>query len=660
VTQTGLPASERYKAGAATLRDTLRRAVRDALKPPPRLTLSQWAAEYAYLSPETSAEAGKFRAFAYQNGIMDAVTDPLVRQITVMKSARVGYTKILDHIVGYFIHQDPSPVLVVQPRVEDAEDYSRTEIAPMLRDTPVLAEIAGDLKAKDSNQRILKRVFRNGSSISFVGANSPGGFRRITTRVVCFDEVDGYPKEGAGEEGDQIALGVKRTESFWNRKVIVGSTPTVKDYSRIEKSFRESDQRRYYVPCPQCGHRQVLKWQNLHWDKAENGAHLPETAHFVCEVNGCIIDESHKPAMVEQGEWIAEAPFGGHAGFHIWAAYSLFPNAAWRYLVEEWLRVHKDPSLRRTFVNLVLGETWEEDAERVDSQSIMGRAEDWGDKAPTPVLLVTCGVDVQDDRLEIERVGWGAEEESWSLDHRILYGDPSSPDLWRELEDYLLTRTTRADGVELPVHAACIDSGGHHTAAVYRFVKDRFRRRVFAIKGMGGPGRPVWPKRASKNNKGKVNLFLVGVDAAKDAIYARLKMTEPGPGYCHFPKRDFGAKPEGTPRDPAYFEQLTAEIVQTKFVKGFPHRVYVLPSGKRNEALDLRVYAYAALISLNVRWGQLLAAQAASSPPPPRRDEDTSEPAPAPAPHQAGVAIPAHRQVRRDGWLSRPRGGWLR
>lgn len=212
-----------YERGSARFIERAQRAIAEALKPPPKLTLSQWANRYAHLSPETSADAGKFRAFGYQNGIMDSITDPSVKQVTVIKSARVGYTKILDHVVGYFIHQDPSPLLLVQPRVEDAEDYSRTEIAPMLRDTPVLAEIAGDLKAKDSNQRILKRVFRNGASVAFIGANSPGGFRRITARVAAFDEIDGYPTGGAGDEGDQIALGIKRTESFWNREHILAA-----------------------------------------------------------------------------------------------------------------------------------------------------------------------------------------------------------------------------------------------------------------------------------------------------------------------------------------------------------------------------------------------------------------------------------------------------
>jgi hypothetical protein len=222
------------------------------LAPPLRLTLSQWVERHAVLSRQTSAQTGRFRAYAYQTGILDAVTDPAVTRITVMKSARVGYTKCLDHIVGYFLSQDPSPVLVVQPRVEDAEDYSSTEIEPMLRDTPVLAVISGDLKSRNSKQKLLKRIFRNGASVSFVGANSPGGFRRITARIILFDEVDGYPITGAGKEGDQIALGTKRSETFWNRKIVLGSTPTLKGTSRIEKSCADSDQRHFFVPCPQC------------------------------------------------------------------------------------------------------------------------------------------------------------------------------------------------------------------------------------------------------------------------------------------------------------------------------------------------------------------------------------------------------------------------
>nr|EKW5729524.1 phage terminase large subunit family protein [Morganella morganii] len=221
---------------------------RAVVRPPEALSLSEWANKYAVLSKENAAQTGRFRSFKYQDGIMDAFTDPSVTQVSVMKSARVGYTKILDHAVAYYLSHDPSPILVVQPRVEDAEDYSKTEIAPMLRDTPALKAIAGEAKAKDSGQTILKKQFSNGANLTLVGANSPGGFRRITCRIILFDEVDGYPSGGAGSEGDQIALGIKRSETFWNRKIGLGSTPTVKNVSRIEKAYNESDQRHYWVP----------------------------------------------------------------------------------------------------------------------------------------------------------------------------------------------------------------------------------------------------------------------------------------------------------------------------------------------------------------------------------------------------------------------------
>lgn len=585
-----------YETGSARFIDRLARGLAEGLKPPPRLTLSAWAERFAHLSAETSADAGKFRAFAYQNGIMDAVTDPSVKQVTVIKSARVGYTKILDHVVGYFIHQDPAPVLIVQPRVEDAEDYSRTEIAPMLRDTPALAEIAGDLKAKDSNQRILKRVFRNGSSIAFVGANSPGGFRRITARIVAFDEVDGYPVTGAGNEGDQIALGIKRTESFWNRKVILGSTPTIKGMSRIEKAWNESDQRRYHVPCPQCGHRQVLRWANLTWNKDRNEkgetiAHHPETAHFVCEESGCIIEEHDKPAMIDAGEWIPGRPSAGHAGFHIWAGYSLFENAAWRFLVEEFLRVRSDPSLLQTFVNLVLGETWEEQGETVAANSLIARREVYGPEAlPDAVVALTAGIDVQDDRLEVQIVGWGAKEESWPAAYEVLHGDPAQATVWQELDALLLATHGVEDGRVLRIRSACIDTGGHHAERVYAFCRSRRGRRVFPTKGAPG-ARAIWPKNASRAGaKGADQVFIIGVDTAKDAIYGRLRIKTPGPGFIHFPA--------GEAFDDSYFAQLTAESVVTRYREGRPYRVWVLPKGRRNEALDTMVLALAAMKAL--------------------------------------------------------------
>ncbi|WP_184247328.1 phage terminase large subunit family protein [Paraburkholderia atlantica] len=593
------PEARRYARGHLTLERGLIAARKENLLPPPRLTLSQWAERYAVLSRETSAQTGRFRAFGYQRGMLDAVTDPSIEKISVMKSARVGYTKLMDHAVGYFIHQDPSPILVVQPRVEDAESYSKTEIAPMLRDTPVLAAIAGDQKAKNSDQTILAKTFRNGSSLTLVGANSPAGFRRITSRVVMFDEVDAYPVDGAGNEGDQIALGTKRSETFWNRKIVLGSTPTVKGYSRIEKSFNDSDQRRYWVPCPHCGEFQVLEWggvdtpHGMKWDKDEAGNGIPATTYYVCKHNGCIINEADKPDMIAAGEWRADKPFNGHAGFHIWAGYSLFPNASWPNLVAEWLRVKDDPLARQTFINLVLGEPYEDRGERaLNEAKLAARTEVWAAEVPDGVAVLTAAGDVQDDRVEVETVGWGRNEERWSIDHEVFEGDPESDELWDRVDAYLMRQWRRADGRPFKVEAACIDSGGHHTQRVYDFCKARIGRRIWAIKGesaRGGARSPVWPtKRPSARNKATYRPIIIGVNAAKDVIRARLHIEEPGPGYMHFP----------ADRDINYFAQLVSERSVAKLVNGQKFRIWELPPGRANEALDLAVYSYAALCGL--------------------------------------------------------------
>ncbi|BDC37747.1 phage terminase large subunit family protein [Paraburkholderia terrae] len=599
--------ARRYARGHDALYAGLLTARRENLLPPPKLTLSEWAERYAVLSRETSAQTGRFRAFGYQRGMLDAVTDPSVEKISVMKSARVGYTKLMDHAVGYFIHQDPSPILVVQPRVEDAESYSKTEIAPMLRDTPVLAAIAGDQKAKNSDQTILAKTFKNGSSLTLVGANSPAGFRRITSRVVMFDEVDAYPVDGAGNEGDQIALGTKRSETFWNRKIVLGSTPTVKGYSRIEKSFAESDQRYFFVKCPHCGEHQVLEWggpdtpHGMKWDKDENGNGMPETVYYVCRHNGCIIQEVDKPDMVAGGEWRATKPFNGHAGFHIWAGYSLFPNACWSNLVGEWLRVKDDPLARQTFINLVLGEPYEDRGDRALSEArLAARTEVWSAEVPDGAGVVTAGLDVQDDRVEAETIAWGRNEESWSIDHAVFEGDPESAELWARVDAYLKRVWRRADGRGFEVMAACIDSGGHHTQKVYEFAKARLGRRIWAIKGesaRGGARSPVWPtKRPSSRTKATFRPVIIGVNAAKDVIRDRLRrepeeddgvVSYPA-GYMHFP----------SDRDINYFAQLIAERSVTKIANGQKFRVWELPPGRANEALDIRVYGYAALCGL--------------------------------------------------------------
>ena len=561
-----------------------------AFKPPEKLTLSEWADRFAYLSVESSAEGGRWHTLPYQKGIMDAISDPKLEQITLMKSARVGYSKILNHVIAYHIHQDPCPIMLVQPTIEDAQGYSKEEIAPMLRDTPCLKGLVSEAKSKDGANTILQKQFPGGT-LSLVGANSPRGFRRVSRRVVLFDETDGYP-QSAGAEGDQIKLGIRRTEYYWNRTIVAGSTPTIKDFSRIERMFMQGDQRRYFVPCPKCEHMQYLKWPSMRWSDND-----PSTAAYQCESCAELIPHAKKRWMVERGQWRPTSPGNGkHASFHIWAAYSYSPNASWSNLVEEFLDAKTDAEQLKTFVNTVLGEVWEDEyASKIGASALLERAakETYEHRiVPAQVLAITIGCDVQDDRLSLSVWGWGREEEAWLIDRAKLYGDPSRPDVWKQLDEVLSAPFLSEDGVDFKASICAIDSGGHHTADVYSYARERAALGVIAIKGMSTKGKPPLGK-ASKvdlNRKGQVvrkgaQVFPVGSDTVKSLLFGRLKHNDMGPGYLHF------YSTVGTD----YFEELTAEKQILRYKQGYPQRMWVKKNNARNEALDELVYAYSAL-----------------------------------------------------------------
>ena len=565
-----------------------------AFKPPKKLTLSQWADKNAYLSAESSAEGGRWRTLPYQKGIMDAITDPNVEQVTVMKSARVGYSKILNHLIAYHIHQDPCPIMVCQPTLDDCQSYSKEEIQPMLRDTPCLNGLVSDPKSKDGNNTLLQKNFPGGT-LSLVGANSARGFRRVSRRVVLFDEVDGYPAS-AGTEGDQIKLGIRRTEYYWNRKIVAGSTPTIKDFSRIERLFLQTSQKRYYVPCPECGHMQYLKWANMKWRDND-----PDTVAYGCESCGCLIPHSKKRWMVERGEWRATAPGNSkHVGFHIWAAYSYSPNASWSNLVEEFLQSKDDPEQLKTWINTILGDVWEDTyASKVGAEGLMERASLETYKQGTPpssVLSLCLGCDVQDDRLSMSLWGIGRNEEMYLVDRKVIYGSPSRADLWQQMDEVLMSEYTNEDGQKMKIDSAAIDTGGHFTQEVYQYVRERTQLGLIGVKGMGQKGKPPLgkPSKVDINFSGKalkrgVQLFPVGVDVIKSTLHNKLKDAEPGEGYIHF-------YPTIT-HD--YFEELTAERQVLRYKHGYQERIWVKKSNAKNEALDEMVYAYAA-------WQRLL------------------------------------------------------
>ena len=565
------------KAQRAKLKKALDKALKETMKPPPKLSISEWADEYRQLSSESSAEAGRWSTSRaeYQRGMMDAVSDKTIETVVLMTAAQIGKTELINNVVGFHISQDPAPMLVVQPTLEMAQTWSKDRLAPAIRDTPALSAKIKDPRSRDSGNTTLHKVFPGGH-VTACGANSPSSLASRPCRVILCDEVDRYPLS-AGTEGDPIALAKKRSTTFWNKKIILVSTPTEKGASRIEAAYEESDQRRYYVPCADCGEEQELKWANVRWQDGD-----PKTAEYICEHCGTCWGDAKRFQAIRYGRWQATAEGDGKtAGFHISALYS--PWTALEDIVRDFLASKSDPMRLKAWVNTTLGETFEEDGERIDEFSLFDRKEDFGETLPAEAVVLVAGVDVQDDRLACEIVAYGKGEESWSIYYEEIYGDPSGPQLWQDL-DFILSQTfTHPEKGDMIIRSTCIDSGGHYTQQVYNYVKLRTGRRIFAIKGIGGEGKPIIG-RPSKNNIGKINLFPVGTDTAKELLFARLKIDEPGPGYCHFP----------LDREEEYFRMLTAEKKVLRYFKGRPKREWV-KTRQRNEALDCRVYAMAAL-----------------------------------------------------------------
>jgi phage terminase large subunit GpA-like protein len=527
---------------------------------------------------------------------MDAVTDERTSDVVIMSSAQIGKSEILLNVIGYFIEHQPAPILMVQPTLEMAEAFSKDRIAPMLRDTEVLTGLIADARSRDSGNTLLHKQFPGGH-ITLAGANSAASLASRPIRVVLADEVDRYPVS-AGAEGDPLALAEKRTQTFWNRKKIKVSTPGVKDLSRIEAAYKESDQRHYFIPCPHCKEPQVLKWAQVHWD-----ADLPQTAAYFCPHCGVKWTESERIRAIRDGSWRASTSFRGVAGFHISELYSPWSSLA--KIAAEFLQAKDHPERLKTWVNTCLGEVWEETRDTKDPLVLRDRAEDYElGTLPAPALLVTMAVDVQGDRLEAYTWGYGRGEEAWCVDFREFYGDPARPLVWDQLLEHLDRPLQHALGAEITARTVAIDSGGLHTQEVYSFCRRHAvrdtpygRQQVIAIKGQSQEGKAIIGRptpqdidiRGEKITRG-VQLWPVGSSEAKRTIYARLSLEEPGPGFIHTSRW----LPEG------FWEQLISERLVTKYVRGFPKMEWHIPKGRRNEALDCAVYAYAAACQLGM------------------------------------------------------------
>lgn len=572
-----------------------------------RLTVSEWADEHRILSQKSSSEAGKWRTdrTPYLREIMDCLSSSnFIQRVVVMAGAQIGKSETGNNWLGYIVHHAPAPMLIVQPTVDLAKRFSKQRIQPMIDETPALKDRIAESRERDSGNTVLSKEFKGGIVI-LTGANSAVGLRSMPVRYLFLDEVDAYPQDINGE-GDPIKLAERRTTTFARRKILITSTPTIKDVSRIEHEYNNSDKRRYYVPCPHCDNYDWIKWKNMRWQNDD-----PKTVQLLCESCGCFIEENKKNEMLLRGKWIAEsASFDGKtAGFHLSSLYSPVGWKSWVEIVSEFIAAKNDPARLKEWVNTVLAETWEEAySSKIESSVVSERAEPYKVLTiPSGGLILTAGVDVQDNRIAVKVKAWGENEESWLVNWMEIYGDPSdlSPTgVWAQVDSVLKQTYKHENGKDMKVRAAAVDTGGHYTHETYVFCRQQKPYGVIAIKGSSMSGKPILgkPSRQDINYKNQVikngvDLWMVGTDTAKAVIYGRLKLgKDGGQGAMHFP---LGLSEE-------YYSQLTSEKQVTKYINGFPKRVWVKKDNARNEALDCEVYSYAALQYLYTRHNRNL------------------------------------------------------
>ena len=583
---------------------------RQYLRPPVVMRGSEWADTYRRIVK--GPEPGRWRCerTPYLREPLDCMDpeDP-VQKVVLQFATQLGKSEVLYNALFKRIHLSPQDMMVVQPTLQDAKDHSRQRFTPTARAMPEVGVRMPDPKSRSqTNTWQTKEIDHGIATLFWAGANSARSLASKPLGFVACDEIDGYPLDVDGE-GDPLALVWERMSNFHNRKLLLASTPTIRDFSRIEAEYLASDRRRYQVPCPHCGEAQVLVWGSdveygIKWLKTPAGEARPETAVYICQHCGAAIQEHHKTVMLAEGRWVAECPGaqrGLVAGFHLSKLYSPIGWKSWAMVVDDWVKAQQaaragDVSRLKAFVNTSLAETWEEQGDRANLHDLLRRAADiplrvvqWGH------YVLTMGADVQGDRLEAYLWAWGRGMRRQLVDRAVFYGDPALPEIephspWAALTEYRRRPVLHASGQQVPLLACMVDSGGHHTQAVYAYCRAHQGEHVHAVKGQSKSNKPVIGKptdvdvswRGQRVKRG-VKLWPIGTDTAKSEIYGRLRITEPGPGYVLFSKHT----------TPEAFEQLTAERLVTRYVKGRADLKWVKPPGKANEGLDCAVYALA-------------------------------------------------------------------
>ncbi len=565
----------------------------NVFEPPPRYNVAEWADEFRYLSSEASAKHGKYRtSFApYQREPQACIGAPDIQHHVWMIGSQLMKTECLNNVVGYFIDAEPASILMVQPTIEFGESWSKERFTPMVRDTPRLANKVADARSRDSGNTILHKLFPGGN-IAVVGANAPSGLAGRPRRVVLLDEVDRYQKS-AGTEGDPVSLAIRRTDSFWNAVIVMTSTPTTKGVSRIENAFEQTDQRKWFCPCHACRQHQVLVWKQVKWPDDE-----PEKAWYECEHCAAHWTDKQRRESVMAGEWRATAPFNGKRGYWLNGINSPFRHKTGyvnrlHQMVAEFLEAkHGGPETLKTWTNTFLAETWEDEGETLSVGDLISRLEDYGPALPDGALVLTIGGDVQKDRIEAEAMAWGDGEECWGVKLGRFVGDTEKPAVYEQFRNWCAQEFEHPRFGAMHAAAICVDAR-HRTDHVYRFARENAELNIYPVMGAVNPQRrPVMvPTHRSRSSA-----FQVDTHHFKTAIYSRLRITEPGPRFCHFPRE----------YDEEYFLQLTAEKAITKYLRGFKKVEWeVVRGNKRNEALDIRVYNHSALFILNPNWTQL-------------------------------------------------------
>ena len=580
------------------------------------MTVTQWADKYRLLSPENSSEPGRWRTSRtpYLQEPMDAFTDPKIHRIIVVASSQVGKTEMELNMLGYAIDRAPGPIMLVLPTVDNAKDFSKRRLEKMIRDTAPLNQKIRH-RVGNKKQSELKKSYPGGM-LTVTGSNSPTNLASVPARYIFGDEIDRWSKD-AGGEGSPAGLLEARTSTFYDYKMVMVSTPTTKDASEIEKNFKLGTQEYWCSQCMYCGEDVFIEFDDIKFDyhKTETDGeaqYIVDDVRFQCPHCGQISTEDE----IRQAphKWVAKNPEAESNGIRsFWINAFSSPWISWRKIVTRFLEAQSDPQKLKTVFNTMFGQLWEDRGDLRSDEELLRTREIYDAELPDGVLCLTCGVDTQDDRLEYEVVGYGMYNESWGIERGIIVGNPGLPStkemqsVWERLDAVIDKEWEYKDGKKLKISLTFVDSGGHYTNEVYEQCERRFNKRVFAIKGAkeadapytGRPKKVDIIKQDKAGNRivaGKAWLYYIGVSSGKARIMDYLKVKEAGANYCHFPAND------GRGYDQSYFNGLLSEKLT---LVGNKWQWKVLPGHKRNEPLDCRNYANAAVHVLKPNMEQL-------------------------------------------------------